>query len=260
MPKEEKKSFLTRIVERKPPLYWWVLLNISIGCLAVMSWLYFVPTFNYPEVPEHYERMIKLGRAPELPSYKAPLAPKGTTISPEKAHQIFTSSELTEDDLAELNKTLLRNYIQNIKITKLNYYIKGTFKVSETRKLNKNDLFADGIAIKATAQRQVGTNNRLVPFLVEIEYLLPGLKASDMRHFTKGKMFEIYEVPNYCNVLHAARSTGADGETIVRLTVVPIVTDPPLIIDENTTLHIKTPERIYPANELPIFKKKYVKK
>lgn len=254
MPKEEKKSLLTRIVERKPPLYWWALLNISVACLAVISWLYFVPTFNYPEVPEHYQRMIDLGRAPQLPGYSSSDAPDGKTIGPEKIHQTFTSSELNAADLTELNKTLLRNYIQNIKLEKLNYYIKGSFKVSQARALNDDDMFRKGIVVQARSQRHIGEANSLVPFLVDIEYILPSVSPDTLKHFTKGTSFDLFQVPHFCTILNVKRTTGADGETIVYLTVVPITIDPPLALPNDKTVTLTTPKRIYPAAGLPIYK------
>ena len=253
MPPEEKKSLLTRIVESKPPLYWWTLLNILMACLVVMSWLYFVPTFNYPEDPKHYERMIKLGRAPKLPAFIAEKAPEGIAIDPEKIHQIFSSDEFSKEDLAELNRTFLRNYIQGIKISKLNYYIRGKFKVIKTRGLKEGDLFRKGIIIKAVAQREVGNDNLLVPFLIEIEYLLPGVHVETQRHFPVGKLLDIYEVPNFCSILHVSRRTGNDGETVVNLTVVPIVVQPPLALEDGTEIQLTTPGRIYPGSPLPIF-------
>ena len=253
MPKEEKKSLLTRIVERKPPLYWWALLNVSVICAAVMSWLYFVPTFNYPEVPEHYERILKLGRTPILPAFNADQAPRGNTLNSEEIHQMFTSSELDDEDLYQLNTTLLRNYIQGIKLEKFNYYIRGKYKVTKARQLTKTDMFRSGIVVQAQSVRQVGTNQKLVPFLVEIEYLLPNVSPSQLDYFKPGKVFDIYQVPHFCSVLHVQRNTGADGETVVYLTVVPLVADPPLTLDNGQRLNPRAPERIYPEKSLPIF-------
>ena len=254
MPQEEKKSLLTRIVERKPPLYWWMLLNISMGCIAVMSWLYFVPTFNYPERPEHYERMITLGRAPSLPAFSAENAPSGSTLDVEKVHQLFTSNELSDNDLEELNNTFLRNYIQQIKLKKFNYYIKGKFKVVQTRELTKDDLFTSGIVVRARSQRTIGANHKLVPFLVDIEYILPGVDAAELDYFSTGKLFNIYKVPHYCTILHVNRNTGSDGETVVYLTIAPLVVSPPLHLSQGKTITLTPPERIFPANSLPIFK------
>jgi len=253
MPKEEKKSLLTKIVERRPPLYWWILLNISIACLAVVSWLYFVPTFNFPEVPKHYERMIWLGRPPQLPAYGAEDAPKGITIDTEAAHQIFTSEELTSDDLTELNATFLRNYIQGIKLEKFNYYIKGDFQVTRCRALNTDDMFQHGIVVEAQAIRKIGGSLDAVPFLVNVEYILPGVDHGYIDHFTAGTSFQLHRVPNFCSVIHVERSEDESGETIVHLTLAPLVTIPPLHFSSSLTLNLDTPERIYPEKQLPLF-------
>ncbi len=258
MPKEEQKNWLTKLVERKPPLYWWLLLNISMACIAVVSWLYFVPTFNYPEDPANYERIIKLGRTPELPAYSAIDAPDGETLSPQAAHRMFTFSELSDTDLSELNSTLLRNYIQNIKLKKFNFYVKGKFKIQTARALTQEDIFQDGIVIQARALRQVGTDDRLVPFLVSLEYILPGVTKNQLKHFSKGKIINLHKVPHHASVIHVRRATEVDGEIIVHLTAVPITTSPPQQFSgENANklnLDITIPERIYPEFGLPVLK------
>lgn len=251
---QDKPSLLTRIVESKPPLYWWVLLNVSMACLAVVSWFFFVPTFNYPEIPENYDRLMWLKRTPELPAYDAIEAPEGMTIAPDLAHTIFTNVEVTEQDVEELNKILLRNYIQGIKLEKLNYYLKGTFKVILSRELNDEDIFRKGIVVKARAQRKVENTDAYVPFLVEIEYILPGVEIETIDSYQKGTLFDLHKVPHHCSILHVERRVGNDGETVIYLTVVPLTVSPPQLSPEGEKIETITPERIYPERGLPIWK------
>lgn len=256
MPKEEKKNWLTKLVERKPPLYWWILLNISLACIAVVSWLYFVPTFNYPEEPANYERIIKLGRTPELPAYQSINAPDGKTLSAEDVHRMFTFSDITDTDLRDLNSTLLRNYIQNIKLKKFNFYIRGKYRVTAVRKLNHQDLFQDGILIQARSLRTVGTDDRLVPFLVDIEYILPGVSEDHLTAFPEGKILTLHKVPHHASLIHVARKTRKDGETLIYISAVPITTTPTQQFhggdNQDINIEIKIPERIYPEFGLPI--------
>ena len=51
------------------------------------------------------------------------------------------------------NERLLKNYIQNYKIKNSIYYVKGNFKISNIRALNKSDLFTQGIAIEANSKK-----------------------------------------------------------------------------------------------------------
>ena len=115
-------------------------------------------------------------------------------------------------------------------------------------------MFRNGIVVQARAQRRIGEGNSLVPFLVDIEYILPSVSADTLKHFTKGTTFDLFQVPHFATILNIKRTTGADGETIIYLTVVPITIDPPLALPNNKSVTLSTLDRIYPAAELPIYR------
>lgn len=250
---KDKQNFLTRLVQKKPPFYWWFLLNIGMACIAVFSWFFFVPTFSQPEKTNHYERLIWLGRAPKLPAFEAIHAPEGVLLDPTQAHRMFTSSSLTKEDLEKLNDALLRNYIQGMKFDSFIYYLKGSFQVLEARSLGENDIFQDGIVVKAQSLRSVPNSEKKMPFLVEIEYILPLASKQHLQEFPKGKKFELHLTPHYCSLIHVEKRIAKDGETVVFLSLVPLTVSPPQRSPSGAELWIAAPERLFPKFKLPIF-------
>lgn len=247
------KGLLESWLEKKPSLFWWSILNGAILCLALASWLFFPAVFSYPEKPRNYAILKLLGQEPRVENFTPDSAPDGKTLDPEQLYQTFTSSSLNESNFAELNQNLLRNYLQNYRFDQINYYIRGTFQVEEARLLSSDDLFSEGIVLRLRAMRRISSENGLVPYLVQLDYILPHAAAKLLDSFPTGKVIELNKISHHSALLHIRQKKALDDEPMVAATAIPLCTAKELRFNTDLIVQIKTPKRLSIVKSLPIF-------
>ena len=107
------------------------------------------------------------------------------------------------------NKKLLKNYIENYKIKNSIYYVKGDFKITNTKILDNSDLITNGIAIEA--------NSKNFPKTAVI-FILPALQDQNVETDLIGQDLTL-GTDIFSSVINV--STTANKRMI--FTVVPIV-------------------------------------
>jgi len=222
----------------------------GMTCLVVLSWLFFLHTFNFPEIPKNYHRLEKLGRLPEIPNFEAINAPEGEMAQPRELHNSFFN--LTPDTKQKLNTTLLRVYIQQFRDTQLNRYVQGEFKVISARKLNKNDLFGEGVVVRARSQRRIEGRPDPIPDLLDIELILPGAPSWVLKDYKKGALFEVFKTPHFSTVLHVETIEREGDEPLTYLTTVPLVYENNWKTPAGKSFKLTPPEKLLIDNSLPI--------
>ena len=251
--KREDDSFVARILSKKPPLFWWFLVNTTAFCLAVLSWAFFLQVFGNPHHPTNYELLDKMGRLQKPESFDSLNAPKGLTYSPRTLYKKYYN--LAPNDFDLLNKELQKVYVNNFKDTSYNTYVQGKFRVLKTRTLGKNDFITEGIAIQAQALVQPDVLYPPTPFLVLVEFILPGARASAANEYQLGDVLELNKNPYYPSVLHARRIDRAGDEPLISLTCIPLVYKSKVKPSRGTAYSITAPERINLSGQLPVFLK-----
>ncbi|GAA5495065.1 hypothetical protein Rhal01_01235 [Rubritalea halochordaticola] len=252
--KREDETLVARILRAKPPLFWWFLANTLALCLAILSWVLFLNVFQTPDNPRNYKILEWLGRLEPIEAFTALNAPKGDALSPPTLYKKYYN--LTENDRKLLNKLLLKNYISNLDDTTLNTYIQGQYRILQTRPLTELDVISNGIAIQAQALVKPDDFHPETPYLVLIEFILPGTSnsATDPYTISKGDLLQINKNPFHGSVLHVERIDRPGDEPLISLTVVPLVYETPFTTPSGAKFKMTPPEHINLEARFPIFK------
>lgn len=250
MPREENLSLLTRITRGKISYFWWTILLIGMACATVCSWLFFLHTFNYPEIPKNYKRLEMLGRLPEVPNYDPLNAPDGLPQHPEELYNSFIS--LDEESIDSLNTHLLRIYIQNFKETQLNRYVQGEFQVKHVRELTEEDFITNGIVVYARALREIDGQSDPVPYLLGLKMILPGAPASTLNAYPTGMVFELFKNPNFTSIIHVHNDKLTNDEQRVIITTLPLVYKNKITSASGEKITIQAPKKVNIDRPFPI--------
>ena len=223
-------------------------------CVAIMSWVVFLEIFGNPHRPRNYALLEKMGRQQELKAFDSLTAPSGMAYSPRSLYKKYYN--LNPEDITLLNEELKRVYIGNLKDTSYNTYIQGDFRVLQARVLGEKDFISQGIAIQAQALVQPDTFHPPTPYLVLVEWILPGAPASAIASYQLGDSISLNKNPYYPLVLHAVRVPRAGDEPLISLSCVPLVYDSPITPTRGDAFNIAPPSRLNLRGSFPLFTKK----
>ncbi|MFC5052009.1 hypothetical protein ACFPK9_15510 [Rubritalea spongiae] len=254
MPRDrEDDSFVARILKKKPPLFWWFLLNTTMLCIAILSWAFFLEIFGNPHRARNYVILEKLGRKQEVKSFDTITAPSGKAYNPSSLYKKYYN--LNPEDISLLNSELKRVYVGNLKDPSYNNYVQGEFRVLKTRVLDEQDFIQNGIAIQAQALVRPDAFHPPTPYLVLIEWILPGAPANAVESYQLGDLLELGKNPYYPFVLHALRVPRPGDEPLISLSCIPLVYDSKIIPPRGEAFSIEPAERLNLNGSFPIFKK-----
>jgi hypothetical protein len=249
---KKQDTWITRLVERNPPFFWWSLAIMLCFCLAVFSWMKIPPIFANPQDPENYKLLDKINRLDPIVAFSALEPPDGDIANTQNLYSKFGS--LNRDELKALNANLIKNYVTNYKQQTLNTYIQGDFRVMKTRILTQNDRFKNGIAIKAEALVKVNKFTEAQSFPVWLEVILPNAPANAAKNIAKGDLIEINKNPFFASILYVERIERIDNDPIMSFTVVPLVYESPWNPPRNKEkFNIFPPKKLNMDAKLPIF-------
>ena len=156
------------------------------------------------------------------------------------------------NEIKQMNSLLMRNYLTNFDRPLLLNYIEGDYQVEKVRKLNKNDFFSPGIALRAQALVKPDDFTKPLPYPVFIEYLFPTEKVESVNFFKPSDILSVKKSPNCAAVVHSAKIVH-DDEPALLLTVIPIAYGSYQIGDV-TSFEIEPPAKLRPAAGFPVFK------
>jgi hypothetical protein len=234
----------------KPAYFWWLLANLLALCFALVSWFVCLYIFRNPEVPQNYEILRKLKRAPELKRYVVLDVPNGTARGPQELYKRFFGG--SPEERARVNGLLMRNYLTNFEKPLLLTYIEGRYQIDEVRALDENDFFSPGVVIRAQALVKPDEFTADSPYPVVIEYVFPTVDEAAVRKFKTGDILEVSKSPNCAAVVHVDKAR-KDDDDVLLLTVIPIAYGP-YQIGKSSSFNIEPPTELRPAAGFPVFK------
>lgn len=248
------KKDLEDFVKSRPPMFWWLLANVLAITFAISSWVVCLNLFRDPTHPTSYNWMLKVNRIAPLEAFNATNAPRPKkTADPLALEAQF--QKFKGDDLIALNHELLKSYLTNYQKAKFLTYVKGDFKIIETRKLTENDFLPEGVVVKAQAMVTSKKTTDSIDYPLFIECLFPSANATP-EHFPTGKTLKIVQrsrqkTPNCAAVIHVD-SVEYDSDKALYLTLIPLCA-----IDYKTpnkeTIKITPPEGANVDAPFPVF-------
>ena len=241
---------MERLANRRPPWFWWFLAFILATCFSVLCWSLCISIFNNPEIPRNYEILKKLERLPVPRSYTSQTAPKHPANSAptlRKSYLVFTPPELTT-----INRSLLHSYLTNFREKTFSTYLKGTYRVTKTRKLTENDFITDGFAVQMRAYTQADEYSEPSPYPVIAEIIFPTPYTDSHKGFHRGDMLELGITPHFASLLHISKLSQTDDDTIIVITAVSLASKlrPP----HAGPFDLAAPKEVNLEAELPLFK------
>jgi len=234
----------------KPAYFWWLLANLLALCFALVSWFVCLYVFQNPEVPQNYEILRKLKRAPELKRYVVLDVPNGTARGPRELYKRFFGG--SPEERARVNGLLMRNYLTNFEKPLLLTYIEGRYQIDEVRALTENDFLSPGVVIRAQALVKPDEFTADSPYPVVIEYVFPTVDEAALRKFKTGDILEVSKSPNCAAVVHVDKARKDDDEVLL-LTVIPIAYGP-YQIGKSSSFNIEPPAELRPGAGFPVFR------
>jgi len=134
-------------------LFWWSLTISTLSALVILSWVSSIYIFNNPSEKIPYKILSKFDKLEPIEKFSKSTPPQ-SKIGFRSLRELMETefSNLSGVYLDYQNKKLLKNYIENYKIKNSIYYVKGDFKITNTKILDKSDLITNGIAIEANSK------------------------------------------------------------------------------------------------------------
>jgi len=129
-------------------ILWLAAIAVLVG-LNFASWSFCMWVFGQPEHPMNYKLLMKLEKLEPLKGFNQVTAPRGKFFSAKDLYsQVypFNPSELDAYN-GILKRYYLKNYLERNDVT----FLKGDFDVVSVRRLNEEDIFPNGIAVRAQA-------------------------------------------------------------------------------------------------------------
>lgn len=249
MPKDPEPTWMERFADRRPPYFWWLLAFILASCFAILSWSLCIAIFGEPENPRHYKILDQLGRLPTHKAYTSQTAPSHPALPAPTLRKSFLA--FSDDELAVVNRSLLHNYLTDFQSPTFCCYISGSYKVLACRPLNASDLISQGLAVQLRAYLQPDAYNKIAPYPVIVELIVPTNTQGQSNSFKPGDAVELDITPQFASLLHVAKIEQKDDDTVVVLSAVSLAEKirPP----HGETLSLTPPERLNITAEMPFF-------
>ena len=198
---------------------WWTIAGVVIVTFAILSWSGCYYLFNYPEVPKNFKILKKIGRIGEITPFTAFDAPPTSSATPADLYELFYS--LDEEKIKQFNKMLKRGYITNYQKIPVYRYLKGEFRIIETRKLTGKDFISPGILIKARAYVKPDKNSLSSPYPLIIDYIIPTDVENAQNHFNPGDLMELTKGNHCASIVHVKKEGRAEDPTL-RCLIIPL--------------------------------------
>jgi len=187
-------------------LLWVAAIAVLIG-LNFASWSFCMWVFGQPEHPMNYKLLMKLEKLDPLKGFDPVTAPRGKFFSAKDLYAQVYPFDPGELDAYNgiLKRYYLKNYLERDDVT----FLKGDFDIVSVRRLNEEDIFPSGIAIRARA-------NTFPDAFVDLVLPTPAVPEQLIR---VGEPLTIEESATCAAVVHIERDEN-DGMTF---TAIPLV-------------------------------------
>ncbi|MBT7958767.1 MAG: hypothetical protein HN759_05470 [Akkermansiaceae bacterium] len=220
MPGDPQLSFIEQLASRRPPWFWWLLALILACCFSILSWSLCISIFNNPQLPRNYEILRKLNRLPVHKAYTFQTAPKHPTSSAATLRKSYL--EFNGGELDIVNRSLMHSYLTNFREAVFCTYLVGTYKVTRTRELNKDDVISQGFAVQLRSMIQPDEYSQLTQYPLIAEIIFPTSYSNSHKGFHAGDILDLSITPHFASLLHIEKHEQDDDDTIVVLTAVSL--------------------------------------
>ena len=200
-------------------ILWWFLAILLAVSFALLSWSWCYYLFGFPEKEKNFKLLKRLGYIGEVQSYTPLNAPPAQSATAQYLYELV--SALDEEQVSNLNKTLLRGYLTNYEKISVYRYLEGEFRITSVRALKENDLLYPGLLIKARSYIQAAENDLSSPYPLVIDYFIPTDVKKAQGHFQEGDRLELEKSKHCATILHVAKE-GLKEEPTLRCAVVPL--------------------------------------
>ena len=212
--------------KKRPPFFWWTLVNTFAIALAIASWLICLNLFEDPTHPLSYQMMLKVKRLEPLEDFTPNTAPSPSHASdPTSLEAEF--QRFSQEDLDLLNQEYLKAYLTNYEKGKHLIYVTGDYQILTVRKLQSSDLLSSGAVLKAQALVRPGDLADPLPYPLFIEVFYPGDPALAEK-FQVGETLTLKRSPDSAAIINVSRQE-ADGRKALFFTLVALATDDPRV-------------------------------
>lgn len=157
-------------------LFWWIIVITLLLGLAIASWFMSIYIFSYPERPWNYNFLRQVKKVAPLTAWKVEAGtdesvPSGKFLGPREVFQEF--DRLSDEKLKAKSDLLKRSYITNYSSQdERPAYIKGKFRIYHVRPLTTDDIFTQGLIVRAQALDLVESREEEFPNTI-IEFVFP---------------------------------------------------------------------------------------
>ena len=249
MPRDPDPTWIEKLVDRRPPYFWWLLGFILASCFAILSWSLCMAIFDNPENPRNYKILRKLGRLPEHKAYTSQTAPRHEAESAPTLRKSYL--QFSDSDLKTVNHSLLHSYLTSFRENTFCAYLEGDYQVISARKLTNDDIIKEGFAVQLRAFLQPDEYNKIAPYPVIAEIIFPTTYSDSYKGYHKGDMLKLGITPYFASLLHVGKIEQQDDDTIVILTAVSLAAKirPP----HEGPFDLTPPTELNLSAQLPIF-------
>ena len=223
-------------------LLWVATIAVLLG-LNFASWSFCMWVFGQPEYPMNYKILTKLEKLPPIHGFIATTAPRGKFHSAKDLYaKVYPFSDV---ELKAYNGILKRFYIKNYKERDDVVYLSGDFLVESVRRLTEDDVFPDGLVIRAKADKFPDAY---------IDLVLPGIFIPE-DPCKAGDLLKVEESLACVAVLNIKRRE----DDVMIFTAVPLVADQkqPFVLGPEKLMVVSPPEHLqldkrkWPVSDAP---------
>lgn len=235
------KNDIQDFVKTRPPLFWWLLLNILAITFAICSWVVCLNLFRDPTHPLSYELMYKVGRVPKLEAFlsKKSLPKISKTATAVEIDSLFR--KFNNDEIAEFNKAVLREYLTNYHKSELLTCLIGDYTVISARPLDSDDFLSSGIVVRAQSTIQPEIDVPPVPYPVRVEIYYLGADFSKDT-FLPGQLISLNKYEDCAALINVSQYDTKEGDSLF-LSLVPLRAGPVSDAEKKVLYKISPPEK-----------------
>ncbi len=219
-------------------LFWWTILITLLLGLATFCWFFSIMVFKYPEKPFNYRVLSNLDKLEPIKKFDPLNVPHGAFYG---ARELLAKYyNYNSDQLRLVNDLLKRSYITNY-AEESPLYIKGGFKIVQSRPLNNNDMIDVGwvVRIRSTEIEDV-----------DLELILPGA-VSEVEPYQVGESINMDNKSSFVSVVNIEKNSASDS---LCATVIPISYGS-FATGKHSNLSLKPPTKLNLSASLPVLTK-----
>ncbi len=219
----------------------WTIFIVFLALFAVVCWVGSFYVFGHPENAFSYRVLRSLGKIDAPQRFELTAAPRGRFLDADKLVERYGNA--SPEELEEINRLLLRNYVRNYRQTKDRVpYVIGSFNVMAVFRLGSSNFFPEGIVALARSTQNPS-------LLLELIFPAEEKNIGNLERLLQtGLDFTLARTLDLSAVIHVQRTPGGG----LQITAVPLLYGSYASTDETGTFTLEPPEDLNVSAGLPI--------